>query len=161
MSNTLSSSFVRPATTPTYASGQLVANSATAALVTPLSWAIRGSNVPLIVRRVKLKKSNTTVTAATFRLHLYTSTPTIANGDTGTWSTNDSGYLGSIDLDMTGTNGRTFTDACTVHGTPAVGTEMYLITPGATTIYGLIEARAAYVGGTSETITCDLEIVSL
>lgn len=155
-----SANFSRPADATAYASGDLVANSTTAGSVTPLSWstAARYAGGSGQVRRVRLRKSNTTTTNATFRLHLYTASPTCANGDNAAWSTNRSGYLGSIDLDMAGGNGRVFTDAAEVIGVPAVGSEINFVAT-ATTVYGLLEARAAYTPASGETFTCELEIV--
>ena len=88
-------SFTRPANTTQYTSGNLVANSATAASVVPMKFLVA---VPTLcpgrlvyIRRARLQKSTTSATAATFRLHLYGTDPSassgIANGDEGAWST--------------------------------------------------------------------------
>jgi hypothetical protein len=155
-----SANFTRPSDTTAYASGDLVANSTTAGSVTPLSWtAPRYATGSGQIKRVRLSKSNTTTTNAQFRVHFYTSSPTIANGDNAAWSTSLSGYLGSVDCDMTGTSGRVFTDAAGVVGVPAVGTEITFDLSSGSTIYGLVEARAAYTPANAEVFTCVLEIV--
>lgn len=161
---TPSANFTRPADTTAYASGDLVANSVTAASVVPLSWtaAARVAAGSFLVRRARLKKSTTGVTAATFRLHLYTSDPSassgIANGDNAAWSTNHSGYVGSIDLDISGATGRAFRDSAAVQGAPAVGQEINVKLASGQTIYGLLEARGAYTPGNAEIFTVDLEL---
>jgi hypothetical protein len=132
-------------------------------LVVALSWtAARVAAGSGIIRRARLKKSGTVVTLATFRLHLYTLNPALAsgilNGDNGAWSTNHSGYLGAIDLDMAGVNGRAFRDSSGVIGAPAVGQEINFALASAQTLYGLLEARAAYAPISGEVFTVDLEI---
>jgi hypothetical protein len=155
----ISANFSRPADTTAYVSGDLVANSTTAGSVTPLSFsAARVAAGNFKVSRARLKKSNTSTTNATFRLHLYLTSPTCANGDNGAWSTTESGYLGSFDLDMTGGNGRAFTDAAKVIGVPAVGSEIIAKLSSGSTIYGLLEARAGYTPASGETFTVELEL---
>jgi hypothetical protein len=155
-----SANFNRPADTTAYTSGDLVADNTTAASVTPLSWtAARIAAGSCIVRRARLKKSGTTTTLATFRLHLYGASPTPANGDNGVWSTANSTYLGSIDLDMTAAAARVFTDSASIIGVPTIGTEIAHQLASGQLLYGLIEARAAYVPASSETFTVELEIV--
>lgn len=154
-----SASFSRPADTTAYASGDLVANSTTAGQVAPLSWAAaRNLGGSGLIRRARLRKSGLTVTAASFRLHLYAASPTCANGDNGVWSTNQATYLGSLDLDMSGSNGRVFTDGAEVIGIPNVGSEISFALASGQTIYGLLEARGAYTPASGETFTVDLEI---
>ena len=161
---TPSANFTRPSDTTQYASADLVANSVTAGSVVPMSWSVRrGAGW---VRRARLKKSATSVTAASFRLHLYSASPTIANGDNGAWSTTQSGYLGSLSGDMSGANGRVFSDSATVVMTPDLGSEINLaLVTGATgttppVIYGLLEARGTYTPASAEVFTAELEIVN-
>lgn len=157
---TPSANFNRPADTTAYASGDLVANSTTAGSVTPLSWtAPRYATGGGQVRRVRLKKSGTTVTNAQFRVHLYTSSPTCANGDNGAWSTNHSGYLGSFDCDMTAATARVFTDSAWASGVPGVGSECGFDLASGSTVYGLVQVLAAYTPASGETFTCELEVV--
>lgn len=156
---TPSANFTRPADTTAYASGDLVANSVTAGSVTPLSWtAARVAAGSGCVRRARLKKSGTTVTNASFRLHLYAASPTLTNGDNGAWLSTQSTYMGAIDLDMSGTSGRVFSDAAEVVGVPVVGSEITFSLGSGQTIYGLLEARAAYTPANAEVFTCELEV---
>lgn len=146
--------FSRPADTTAYASGDLVANSTTAGSVTPMSWIVGENNFPeLFIRRVKVKKSGTSTTSASFRLHLYGSSPTVANGDNGALSSTESSYIGAFDV----TVDRAFSDAAVGLGVPVVGSEISLRISSGRTIYGLLEARAAYTPSSGETFTVSLE----
>jgi hypothetical protein len=155
----VSANFTRPADTNVYASGDLVANSVTAASVVPLSWTVARINDSTgMIRRVRLKISGTVITNASFRVHLYQNDPSassgIANGDNGVWSTKEAGYLGSCDV----TIDKAFTDGAEGVGTPNNGTEINFIPKSGTqTIYGLIEARAAFTPISAEVFTATLE----
>lgn len=147
--------FTRPADTTQYASGDLVANSTTAGSVVPLSFtAARGAGGAGMIRRVRLRKSGTGVTTANFRLHLYTSSPTAANGDNAAWSTTLSGYLGSMDV----TIDKAFSDGAAGEGTPNTGAEINFIAT-AQVIYGLFEARGTYTPASAEVFTVSLEVI--
>lgn len=154
-----SANFTRPADTTAYAANDLVANSVTAGSVVPLSFtATRIATGSGKIRRAKLKKSGTTVTAASFRLHLYASSPTIANGDNATWSTTHSGYLGSFSLDMSGAAGRVFSDSAAVIAAPDHGAEIDFKLASGSTIFGLLAAVGAYTPASAEVFTAELEI---
>lgn len=149
-------SVTRPADTTAYASGDLVANSTTAGSVEPLTFAATsGSGVPGQVRRVRLSKSGTSTTNASFRLHLYNAEPTPANGDNGAWSTDAAGnYLGSVDV----TVDKAFTDGAAGFATAELN---FRAAAGATTLYGLIEARGAYTPASAEVFTAALEVAQM
>lgn len=156
----VSANFTRPANTTGYASGGLVANSTTAASVVALSWstAARIAGNPAFITRARLKTSSTSVTNASFRLHLYAADPAastgITNGDNGAWLTKHASYLGSIDIIVD----KAFSDAAAGQGAPSVGSFIEFIPASGTTIYGLLEARAAYTPTSSEVFTVELEI---
>lgn len=146
----------RPATTPTYASGQLVANSATAGLVVPFIIPLGNSQAQGMFRltRIRLSKTGTTNTNATFRIHFYEASPTVTNGDTGVLLTNLAlNWLGVIDLPSM----LVFTDGCTGTGSAVAGSEMIIRCSSGKTIYALMAAGAAYVGQSSETFTLIIE----
>lgn len=149
----VSANFTRPADTTAYAVGDLVANSTTAGSVTPLSFsAARYSGGSGIIRRARLLKTATSVTNASFKLHLYGSSPTVANGDNGAWSSIVADYLGAVDLVFS----NTFTDdAMAVTGQ----IEIPFIPAAGSTIYGLIEARLAYTPASSEVFTVYLDVL--
>lgn len=150
-----SSSFTRPSDTTAYASGDLVANSTTAGSVSPMSWTLpRLEAASVFIRRLKVRKSGTSVTNASFRVHLYKASPTCANGDNGAWSTSGvADYIGAFDVTMD----RAFTDGAYGTALPIAGSEISISLNTGTTIYGLIEARAAYTPSSAEVFTVAFE----
>lgn len=154
----VSATFTRPADTAVYASGDLVANSTTAGSVVPMSFPLGFSagTGQTRITRIRLSKSGTTPTNATFRVHIYEQSPTVANGDNGAWSTNKSAnYLGNIDAALM----LAFSDGCATFGSAAAGSEFVLkLSSGSgTTLYALLEARAAYTPASAETFMLTLE----
>lgn len=149
--------FTRPANTTAYASGQLVANSTTAGSVVPVTLAVsRINDGPFTIPRIRLKKSNNSLTNAQFRVHLYRNSPTIANGDGATWSTTESEYLGSFDVTMD----RSFTDLAKGIGIPNNGSAVIGVpASGTVNIFALIEARAAYTPVSGEVFTISAEVL--
>lgn len=156
-----SATFNRPNNTTAYSSGDLVADSTTAGSVTPLNFsAARVSGGAFMIRRARLKKSGTTTTAAKFRLHLYGASPTgLANGDGAAWQTHIINYIGSIDFDASGTDGRAFDDGAFTVGVPNIGVEVSHRLASGSTVYGLLEALAAYAPDAQETFLIELEVV--
>jgi len=153
----LSYALTLPATNTAYAAGDLVANTTVAASVVPLSWFVGYADKGTMIRRIRIKKSNTSTTLASFRVHLYESSPTVTNGDNGVWLSTNSNYMGSFDV----TVDKVFSDSSQGTGTPSTGGEVVVsVATGATekTIYGLIEARAAYDAADSEVLTVTLEL---
>ena len=151
----VSASFTRPADTTAYTSGDLVANSTTAGSVVPMAFpnAALGPNQTIQVRRVRIVTSSTSVTTASFRLHLYNvATITCANGDNSAWSTSGAAnYLGRVDV----TVDEAFTDgAC---GSATTEINSHPVANGLS-VYGLLEARSAYTPTSGETFTVKLEI---
>lgn len=148
----ISSSFTRPGDTTAYAAGDLIANSTTAGSVTPFSWLTTGSR-PFVIPAIRLQKTGTSLTSASFRIHLYTAAPTVTTtGDNGVYASNvDSNakwidsYFGAM---VAGHN-----DGCAVICTPdsLILRQVYFGDP--TTIYGLLEARAAYTPANAEVFT--------
>lgn len=154
---TTKATFTRPADTTAYASGDLMANSTTAGSVTPMSFALpfTSGTGQTILQRARIVKSGTTATLSAFRMHLYEASPTVANGDNGAWSTDKAAsYLGFMDFP---TLLLAFTDGCAHFGANAAGSEMRLRLAAGTTVFGLLEARAAYVPASGEIFTVTLE----
>lgn len=149
------SSFTRPADITAYASGDLAANSTTAGSVTPLSFVVSDYDTGAArIMRIRISKSGTSVTNASFRVHLYGASPTCANGDNGAWSTTQSSYFGSIDV----TVDKAFTDGAVGVGAAAAGAEPNIrLTGGGKTIYALVEVRAAYTPASAEIFYVTLE----
>jgi hypothetical protein len=151
----LGASFTRPNDTTAYASGDLVANSVTAGSVTPMTFnGWTAGQAQTIMLRIRIVKTGTTPTNASFRVHFYESSPVCANGDNGAWSTDKAaGYLGNIDMAAM----FAFTDGCSGFGSAAAGSEMRLRLSSGGTIYALMEARAAYTPAANEVFTVKLE----
>jgi len=151
----VSANFTRPANTTAYASADLVANNTTAGSVTPLSWTVgRSSPGRCWITAARLKKSNTSTTNASFRLHLFTSSPTVTNGDNGVFTLNEQNHIGTIDL----TALFAFSDSALAYGAANYG-PIAVDLSGSQTLYGLLEARAAYTPGSSEVFTVNLTVV--
>lgn len=151
--------FTRPANTTAYASGQIIANSTTPGLCTPIALtASRFNDAPGAVRRVRLSVNDAIWFNATVRVHLLRSSPTFAAGDGGAFSGNitESGYLGSCDV----TFDRQFSDPSVVgFGVPAVGGEInFLPNSGSQTIFGVLEARSSVTPTASKTFTLSAEV---
>lgn len=149
-----SATFTRPSDTTQYAAGDLVANDTTNTSVTPMTLDVaHAAGAGVKVCRVRLQKSGTTVTSASFRVHLYRDSPTAANGDNAAWSTTVSGYLGYFDLTMV-----SFSDDAIGLGGPAIGDAIRCMpVTGSRTIYALLEARATYTPASAEEFTLYLE----
>jgi hypothetical protein len=155
-----SANFTRPGDTTTYAIGDLIANSTTAGSVAAMQFTVaRVSDKSFRITRARVKKSGTSTTNASFRLHLYKNDPAassgITNGDNGAWSTKEAEYLGAIDVAMD----KAFSDAAKGIGLPNEG---FVISAqpssGTRLVYGLLEARAAYTPANAEVFTVVLEI---
>lgn len=147
----VTNNFTRPANTTAYTSGDLVANDTTAISVVPVALSVgRGG---FRITNVRLETSNTTTTNATFRIHFFESSPTVANGDNGALSINLADYVGYVDMPTlsAATNGkygvRHSEEASAYMGGTASGLYGYA---SSTYIYALVEARAAYTPASAE-----------
>lgn len=152
-----SATFTRPNDTTAYSIGDLVANSTTAASVTPMSWALGGNTAPggTRITRARIVKSNISPTLTAFRLHLYQKTVTVANGDNGAWSSSGAAdYLGFL---AGPTVLQAFTDGCADAAPATAGAEIIVRLASGSTIFGLLEARAAYTPVANEVFTVTLE----
>lgn len=158
----LSANFTRPADTTAYAAGDLVANSTTAGSVTPLAFtsAIRAAGDAIRIERVRLTKSTTSLTNATFRVHLFESSSTLSVGDNGAFNAsgvlavnNALAYVGSFAITVQNSG----SDGAIGFGVPLVGNGVTLQPGSGTTIYGLIEVTGAYTPGNAEVFTVYLE----
>lgn len=150
-----SATFTRPADTTAYSANDLVANSVTAGSVVPLKFII-GYGQGLKVFKAGVKFNSATNTNGKFNLHLYSSSPTPTNGDNGVWLTTESGYQGFIAIDCTG---QTFSDSSKGIGTyvnTSVEVPMLMLGDNNYTLYGLLQATAAYTPTSAEIFTVNL-----
>jgi hypothetical protein len=106
---------------------------------------------------VRLSKSTTSTTNASFRVHFFKSSPTVANGDNGAFSANliAAIHIGFVDVDMTSI-GVVGSDGAKGEAAPARSVILFDCTAQA--LYALIEARGAYTPGNAETFTLAVEI---
>lgn len=135
---TPTASFTTTAVTTAWTSNQLIANSATAGSVVPLTFtnAVRVNGGSGSIRRAQIQvASDTGFAGQSLVLALYTSAPTFANGDRATWLTTDSGYIGSIAVTLS----QHFSDYEQGIGVPVNGSEInFACAGGTTTLYGAI-----------------------
>jgi hypothetical protein len=146
--------FTRPDNTTPYQAGDLVANSATASAVVPLSWSslLRGGQpVVLEITRAKVRTNHTTLTNGVFRVHLYNDAPgTPSNGDNLGHRFNTVYACGYIEVTLTtvGSTGQ--------YGVAAASVPI-IVQPASGTLYATIEVNGAYTPASSETFRVDLE----
>ena len=167
MITTASDSFSRPANTTTYAANDLVANSATAGSVVPLTFTTSklGSG-RAIVRRVRFFKDSATTTAAVFNLHLFTQAPTVTNGDNGAFAVNTSRYfIGTVAMDASsGGFVVTSTDLLKCFAvSPEMNFDLGHVSPSERKLYGLLETGSGgtYAPASGETFEVTLELASV
>lgn len=152
---TTSATFTRPADTTAYTSGDLIANSTTAGSVTPMTFSV-GYGTGFKINRASVKFNSATPTNAKFRIHLYTSSPTVTNGDNGAWLSTESGYQGAVDVDASGLTFSDSTRAFGIYVNTALNPSMFISPSVNQIIYGLLTATAAYTPTSAEVFTVDL-----
>ncbi len=152
-----SATFTRPSDTTAYAVGDLVANDVDAGDVAPMQFTTpRVAGGTCFIHAARGHKTGTSISGATFRLHLYSSAPTPANGDNGVWSTNQSAnYIGAIEI----TFDRAFTDGATGSGLLTRNADMFFDFPSGSILYALVEARGVYTPISGEVFTFKLEVI--
>lgn len=153
-------SFARPADTTAYTAGDLVANHNTAASVVPLSWTVP-SNAPSVIRAIRMTFDHPIIANATFRLHLLNATPTfVTNGDNEPVSTVVATGYDKLLLAFEGTLKTVTADGASGLLVPADAFVIPVLKkPTAavtTTLYGFLEARAAYAPKSAGVITASL-----
>jgi hypothetical protein len=154
----VSTTFNRPANTTAYATGQLVANNTVAGSVTVLAFdAARFVGGTGQILRARIRKSSPNLTNASFRLHLFRAAPVVGSGDGAAMSiTGAAEYFGALDV----TVDQAFTDGAVGIGVPVAGPLMIFATVAdSQMLYGVLEARGAYVPASAETFAIVLEVV--
>jgi len=145
----------RPNDTNAYASGDLIANSTTAASVVAPTFSAPSFGRDLEIARCKLTKSAGPVANGSFRLHFFSGTVTVTtNGDNAAFTpTSLALYLGSLDVTIASPLGG--------WGVSADASQNVIWTPAAASdaLNVLLEARAAYVPTANEVFTIQPEII--
>ena len=147
----------RPADTTAYALGDLVANSATAGSVVPLSWTVTGSTTGSAwIFKASINASNTALVNDVFVLHLYKTAPTLTVGDNGVFAagTTTAGWICDITVTM---NSYAFSDGVSGSGVPNTSNACMVVAPASSTIYGLLETRQIFTPTSASTFAVALE----
>jgi hypothetical protein len=94
--------FTTTSATTAWASGQVIGDSATAGSVTKMQFQVcRVAAGTGMIRRARIKiASDTGFAGQPVVLYLYRDSPTLTNGDRGTWLTTDSNYIGKIPVTL-------------------------------------------------------------
>jgi hypothetical protein len=160
--NGASASFTRPANTTAYVAGYLVANSTTAGSVTPLTFtsAVRAAGDCVRIEIARLTASSGAITNGAFRLYVFNSAPTVTVGDGAAFDA--SGVLATNAVDnMAGNFNVSFSysgsDGAVGFSGPANGSGVTACPTSGTTLYGLLEATAAWTPPSGATMTATLE----
>jgi hypothetical protein len=162
----VSNLITRPADTTAYASGDLVANSVTAASVTPFTFTgvARQIGYRSVIKQARILLSQVLLANASFRLHLFSALPTVTNGDNGALdvATQLLAYLGFIDIaaviNGTGAGANNGGGGSMGWGYPPAPGEIGWLSTNSANLYGLLEARAAYVPASAQTIRTSLVV---
>jgi hypothetical protein len=149
----------RPANTTAYSVNDAVSNNATAASVTPFSFAVSNTNDdPVSLERVRVLSSDAGLIGQTLRMFFYQSDPSAASGIVGGDNAAFSTKLGTFIGTMSGVM-RAFNDGAAGVLVPDEGSRIVTLpTSGAQTVFGLLQALTAWTpSANSTTITPTVE----
>lgn len=158
----VSATFTRPADTTAYAAGDLVANSTTAGSVVAMSFTsmVRTAGDCVRLERARLTKTGTSLTNAQFRLHLFEDVPVPSVGDNAAFQTSNAlsttkvlNYIGSFSFTLD----RSGSDGASGRAVPDTTFPITTSPVSGTTLYGLLEATAAYTPANAEAFVLTLE----
>jgi hypothetical protein len=147
-------SFTTPSGTTAYSAGQLIANSATAASVAPLSFGVcRVAGGTFQVDRIRVKTTDTGFAGQTVKVWLFKDSPTATNGDHGTALTTESNFLGETFVTLSSH----FSDYEKGIGVPVGGLIKGDCATGSSVIYGLLVAGTPITPLGAKTISATVE----
>jgi hypothetical protein len=164
---TVSQTLTRPSDTTPYTSGDLIANSTSAGSVAPIELlsVARATGEAIRIERVRLRKTGTSLTNASFRVHLFRLLPVPSAGDNAAFDNGSgvlaladiTGYIGTVDITM----GYAATIGARGVGVPSTGSGITCEAAGSsgheTSLWALIEARGAYTPTSGEVFTLTIE----
>lgn len=137
-----------------YASGDYVAQNLVAALCSMIEhkFVSRWPGGKLNIPAIDFWKSQAGVTNGKFRVHFLKANAVPNVGDNAALTlTGPANYLGQYDVDMTVAPGQAFTDGGFGRGYPVNNIPISAVLPvGTTSIWSMIEARAAYTPSSAE-----------
>lgn len=154
----LGTEFTRPADTTAYAVGDLVGNSTSALTAIELTHAALATGRGGWLLSLILSKDGTTVTNATFRAHFWTKQPATSPGNDnagfGMKYANADHYLGYLDFPTmeVGTGSNTGARAILVN-------QNFPYKCDATSLFWVLEARAAYTPASAEKFRLDAMVL--
>lgn len=150
-------SFARPSGTTQYTSGDIVANSGTAASVVPIKFSLQRVSGNGLIRGVRLYKSAVSVTAAVFNVWLFNADPGVpTNGDNGAFGVaSAANALAKVAIDMS--SGALVGTAYAFKRSSDLAIGVSLNDPSGV-VYALIEAGGNYTPADSETFKLILEV---
>jgi hypothetical protein len=150
-------SFTTPSGTTAYSAGQLIANSATAGSVTPLSFTVCRVNAGTFqIDRIRAKTTDTGFAGQTLRIWLYKDAPTLTNGDHGTALSTESNFLGETYVTLASH----FSDYEKGIGVPVGGLIKGDCATGSQVIYGLVVAGTAITPVGAKLVSVTVESTS-
>lgn len=144
----VSGTFTRPADTTPYTANDVVANSTSAATPLELTGATRLAAGSGYITKVKLLKSTASATNAVFRIWFYLASPTSNGNDNASFSllwANRASQIGYVDISLT-TEGGSSTTAGNFVSSISIPFKL----AAGTSIYAVLEAKAAYTPGSEE-----------
>jgi hypothetical protein len=158
--NVAATALTRPANTTAYAAGDAVSNNATAASVTPISFAAADiRDAPMLLTHLEILSTDTgpATAGATFEAWLFNSDPTansgVSGGDNAAFSQKQAGFLGRMQGTFIASS-----DGSMAMLTPVEGN--FVVAPpvaAGQTIYALLKTLAAFTpSANSTTFTCTL-----
>lgn len=152
----------RPATTPTGAAGNLIANNATAGSVVPYTFTsfVRAAGDCNLMPRVILHKSSNSLTNATFAIYWFDAAPTPSVGDGAVFD--NAGVLATAGMlhyrgVMTVTMDKSGSDGAAGESLPIHGQGILGCPSSGTTEYALLAEVQPYTVVTGETFTIQPE----
>ena len=149
----VSDSFIRPNDATQYGAADVVANSATAGSVIPLTFHLgdRGSHIT----QVRLDKTDTDLTGAIFSVYLFGSSPTTVDGDNEAFTTASFTLSDFIDIAVIG---QLVSASDNDYGVLNIGDATFLegIYTAKETIYGIVVTGGTYTPLALETFTVAL-----
>lgn len=157
----LSATFTRPSNTTAYASGDLVANSVTAGSVTNMSvTAARVAAGSGLIQSIHFRKSSTSVTTASFRIHVFTAAPTYqTNGDNdpmnANMATGMASHIGEFDITLTSAAA----DGAGGLALPTGNLPVPFKLASGQTLFFTVEAKSAYTPASAEVFTIIANII--
>jgi hypothetical protein len=159
VSKTVETSYTRPADTTTYASGDVVANSTSAATILTFANMSRANGLGGIIQGATLIDSVSAALKPEFELYLFDTAPAMQN-DNAAWAPSDAeldkclGYIafasGGWRTGTSSGNGLIDIDALA---------KSYQCAPASTSLFGVLVARNAYVPASGEKFTVRLHVI--